>query len=95
MEPQEVLPENISGSIERLAGAVNDVRRSDDKARHLKKVFERMDDRPDTEILEKQTKQDCQAILNIVDLINELSTKIIHYNTSTNESLDYLHIKLK
>ena len=95
MEPQEVLPENISGSIERLAGAVNDVRRSDDKARHLKKVFERMDDRPDPEILEKQTKQDCQAILNIVDLINELSTKIIRYNTSTNESLDYLHIKLK
>lgn len=94
MEPQEVLPENISGAIERLDLAVNEVRKSKDKVKHLKRVFERMDDRPECEILEKPQKES-QVTLNIVDLINELSSKIIRYNTSTNESLDYLHIKLK
>jgi len=94
MEPQEVLPENISGAIERLDLAVNEVRKSKDKVKHLKRVFERMDDRPECEILEKPQKES-QVTLNVVDLINEISTKIIKENISINENLDYLHIKLK
>ena len=95
METKEVLPENISGAIERLDLAVNEVRKSGDKAKHLRRVFERMDDRPECELLEKTMQKEAQGIPNIVDMINELSTKIIMENMVISESLDYLHIKLK